>query len=69
MDKQTLEQLIDKMGLDHVLQAISEICSEKADHIRASYSDKVLERQWRSASNAVDACSCNTAVITVGSGR
>jgi hypothetical protein len=32
-----LEELVDKYSLSHVLGVLGGICSEKADHIRASY--------------------------------
>lgn len=37
--KDALESLVDKYGAQSALEAIAEILSEKADHVRASYSD------------------------------
>jgi hypothetical protein len=53
MNKTTeaLELLIDATSLSDVLQQLSEICFEKADHISASYDDQALARKWQSASN------------------
>lgn len=50
-----LEEMIDRHGLLHVLIGLSLICSEKADHIRASYGDKALARDWRNESHRLDA--------------
>jgi hypothetical protein len=41
-----LEQLIDKHGIETVLEQIAEICTAKAMHIRESYSDVTLAREW-----------------------
>jgi hypothetical protein len=47
------EDAIDRHGLANVLDAISEICAEKADHIRASYDDKVTARTWSSMADVI----------------
>ncbi len=41
-----IEGLIDTQSLTTVLDSISRICSEKADHIRVSYNDKSLANKW-----------------------
>jgi hypothetical protein len=60
-----LEQLIDKLGLAAVLKTIASICSEKADHIRASYSDEALAYDWDRAAIAVSNCVTRTGVRAV----
>lgn len=57
-----LEMMIDRHGLLHVLTGLSLICSEKADHIRASYDDKALARAWRSESNRIEQIARRVAV-------
>ena len=41
-----LESLIDKHSLAYVVEMLARICSEKADHIRASYDDALTARRW-----------------------
>jgi hypothetical protein len=45
-EKEDLERLIDKVGIEAVLMAVSEICGEKAEHIRATWQDNALGRRW-----------------------
>ncbi len=45
-EKLELETLIDRCGLSSVLMALSEICGEKADHIRSNWQDEHLARDW-----------------------
>lgn len=49
-----LEMMIDKNGLSDVLDAISVICAEKAEHLRTNWQDKNAARDWTKASNLVD---------------
>ncbi len=48
-----LEAIIDASSLQGVLMALSEICGEKGDHIRANWQDKPLARRWDTASGAI----------------
>jgi hypothetical protein len=41
-----LEQIIDKHGLAHVLQALEQVCYEKAEHIRTNWQDRDLALRW-----------------------
>lgn len=41
-----IEALIDTYGLAAVLEACGEVASEKADHIRSNYGDKVTAAAW-----------------------
>lgn len=43
---ETLEAMIDKHGLLHILTGLSLICAEKAEHIRLNWQDKALARDW-----------------------
>lgn len=52
-----LENLIDENGLSTVLDAISEICGEKAEHLHANWQDKNQANQWEKAQQYVDTCS------------
>jgi hypothetical protein len=42
----TLECLIDRHGLVNFLDAISVICTEKADHLVGTWQDKASARIW-----------------------
>ncbi len=48
-----LEQFVDKHGLLHVITALDLMCTEKAAHIRASYQDEPLAKNWDRAANAL----------------
>ena len=44
-----IEEIIDSVGLSNFISAVSEICTEKADHIRsnsAAEDDLYLSRMW-----------------------
>lgn len=42
-----LEQLIDQHSLKYILESLSTICSEKADHIRTNWQDRDLAKEWQ----------------------
>ena len=42
----SLEGLVDATSLGQVLEALSELCSEKAAHVAENWQDKSLERAW-----------------------
>ena len=41
-----LEGLIDRRGIQMVLQQISEICGAKSEHIAENWQDTILAKQW-----------------------
>lgn len=41
-----LERLIDRYGLNQVLEAISDICHRKADYIQSLWQDEKLAKAW-----------------------
>ena len=49
-----LEPLIDRASLATVLEALSQVCWEKADHLQSNWQDPVAAKTWRKASNAID---------------
>lgn len=49
-----LESLIDANGLAAVLDCIGEICRLKADHIRETWQDRALARQWDRVAKRLD---------------
>lgn len=51
---ETLEAMIDKHGLLHVVTGLELICREKADHIRTNWQDKQTARVWDIAARHLD---------------
>lgn len=41
-----LEAMIDKIGLNAVVETLAEVCSAKADHIRTNWQDEPLAKGW-----------------------
>ncbi len=64
----TLEGLIDATSLQAVMQALSVICGEKAEHVRASYDDTALARAWDHAGGVVGVASCGLETVKPGFG-
>ena len=60
---ETLEALIDKHGLLHVLTGLELVCGEKAEHIRHNWQDKLTARHWDQASRV-----CGRAAREIHSG-
>lgn len=48
-----LEALVDGASLQGVLMALSDICGEKAEHVRTNWQDRGLARQWDTACGAI----------------
>ena len=51
--KADLEAMVDASSLAQVIEALGEICAEKADHIRASYDDRATAKIWDDAARKV----------------
>jgi len=49
----TLEKIVDSASLQGVLMALSEICGEKAEHVRSNWQDRGLARRWDTACGAI----------------
>ncbi len=60
-----LEELIDSIGVGSVLEAISEICEEKAEHIESNWQDRVLAKLWQKVGKRIGALSRSTLVRTL----
>jgi hypothetical protein len=50
-DEQTLEGMIDGMGLRGVLLILQDICYAKAQHIQENWQDPGLAKEWTTAGN------------------
>jgi hypothetical protein len=48
---ETLEALIDRHGLLHIVTALDLICTEKADHLRTNWQDRAAAKAWDRAAN------------------
>lgn len=46
---EALEILINKTSLAEVLEAIGDICGEKANHIRENWQDEPMAKAWEKA--------------------
>ena len=52
--KDTIEQIIDKVGISGICLLISEICNEKAQHVRENWQDENLARDWNHDARVID---------------
>jgi hypothetical protein len=52
-DISALEEIVDRQGLQGVLNMLAQICEEKADHIRVSYDDMVTAGSWKRDANRI----------------
>jgi hypothetical protein len=51
---QTLEEMIDRYGVTHVVTGLSLVCFEKAEHLRTNWQDKVTAKAWDADGKALD---------------
>ena len=56
-DKDALERIIDKFGIQLVLETISEICGAKAEHIANNWQDTSLAKRWATMEGAIGVAS------------
>jgi len=59
-EKELLESLIDRYNMAEVLNALSEIAYEKADHVRTNWNDEPLARAWEASALAIDKAEIKT---------
>jgi hypothetical protein len=60
-----LETLIDRVSLEAVLQALSEICGAKSEHILSNWQDKPLAKLWATAEGVIGVASTHKSVMAV----
>lgn len=53
------EEMIDGASVERVLDALSRVCYEKSDHIRSSYQDMGLAREWMKAARVIERASAS----------
>lgn len=63
--QRVIETMIDQDDLSSVLDEISTICEEKAQHIAENWQDGALEMAWHRAGLAVGRCAHNPDVKVV----
>lgn len=51
-----LEQAIDSIGLRRLLDLVTNICHEKADHVRTNWQDESMARAWERDAKRIDTC-------------
>ena len=49
-----LEALVDEKGLDTVVGTLSELCLEKASHVRENWQDELLAKTWEAQAKVLD---------------
>lgn len=54
MNRDDLEQMVDRLGLSKVLFMLAEICHEKADHVETNWQDRVLASEWIKDAKAIE---------------
>lgn len=64
-----LEALVDKYNLDSVIGKLSEICFEKAEHIRTNWQDAPTARKWVQAANHLVITSMHLKIKEVSHGK
>lgn len=52
--KTEVEMLVDQFGLASVLTMLSEICADKADHLRCNWQDDSTAKVWAKDSLVID---------------
>lgn len=55
--KEELETVIDEKGLGTLLDAIAEICREKAEFVLTNWQDKSLAKEWERSASKVQTAS------------
>ena len=48
-----LESMIDKHGIEQVLNSIGEICGHKAEHVAVNWQDANLAKSWAALKGAL----------------
>lgn len=51
---ETIENLLDKHGLRKFLDALVEVCGEKADHVIETWGDEDLADEWKATGRQIE---------------
>jgi hypothetical protein len=52
-----VENLVDRRGIEQLLQQLSEICGLKAEHIASNWQDTLLAKRWATLEGALGVAS------------
>ena len=52
-DMETIESMVDRLGITEVMLLLTHICGEKAEHIRENWQDQELAKRWDSVTDAL----------------
>jgi len=63
--ERSLESLLDQSSLSNLLQALGQVCYEKADHLRSNWQDRLSASSWELAARRVQGCGDYDAVKRV----
>lgn len=53
-EKDALEALMDACSVESVLNALSDLCEEKAEHVESNWQAKELAQRWRTLGGVID---------------
>lgn len=53
-EKDTLEELLDRHGMETILDALAQICHEKSEHCQTNWQCPELAKRWLSAGIKLD---------------
>lgn len=62
---ESLEALVDNVGLKNVLEELGAICAEKAVHVMDNWQDAELSKLWERAMNVCDTASARKCIEEV----
>lgn len=65
VDVDTIEEVVDRLGLARVLDMLATICFEKAQHLEGNWQNAASAKQWTKAGMAIDAVSCKPVILEV----
>lgn len=63
--KDELESIIDRVGLDTLLDCLSSVCDDKAEHLACNWQDDGAARAWQRASARIAKASCHVDIVQV----
>lgn len=58
-DEEILEKMVDRYGMAVLVGMLSEIASEKAEHVRSNWQDEDLAEDWEATANRLERTSRN----------
>ena len=65
-DADTLEQIIDRLGLSDFFMTVVHVLEEKEEHIRSAWQDEHLAKRWANVADATISKKLSTAINRIG---